>query len=308
MPKLILLVGPPGSGKSTFAKDQIYNGGDHGLATVYVNQDAQGKLEHMEIYRRALYDGKDVIVDRMNFNKVQRLGYIEQARNFKFDGKSYEVDIHVFHEPYSVCLKRAIERKDHETIKDEYSARKAIQFFFKNYERVEDHEADKVIRRFPEGEKPSAIVCDLDGTLCNVEHRRHFVRGDKKRNWPAFFDGIKDDTVNKWCADILRSMVKNHKIVYCSGRSENERLITQRWLIRQELDTFCEGPYVLDTTELFMRLAGDSRQDAIVKEIILDFEILTRYTPYFMIDDRDQVVAMWRKRGYTCLQCDYGDF
>lgn len=57
-----------------------------------------------------------------------------------------------------------------------------------------------------------------------------------------------------------------------------------------------------------MRRSGDFRPDYIVKEVILDFEILTRYTPYIIIDDRDQVVKMWRRRGYTCLQCAPGDF
>jgi predicted kinase len=311
MPKLTLLVGPPGSGKSTYARNAIENDGDHGAATVYANQDSQGKMEHLCIFRDALHAGKDVIVDRMNFNKIQRLGYIEQAKSFIFDGKPYEVEIHVFHEPYQVCIDRAIARKDHETIKDEKSARAAIGFFFKNYERVQDGEADKVIRHYPEGEKPSAIICDLDGTLANCEHRRHFVRvpEGQKKNWVGFFNGIKDDSVNEWCADILRSMADSHSIVYCSGRSGNERAATEEWLQRHELNTFFSPLFETNYgSELYMRMAGDSRQDSIVKEIILDFEILTRYTPYFMIDDRQQVVDMWRKRGYTCLQCDVGDF
>lgn len=44
------------------------------------------------------------------------------------------------------------------------------------------------------------------------------------------------------------------------------------------------------------------------REIILDFEILTRFTPYLMIDDRKRVVDMWRKRGFVCLQCAEGHF
>ena len=59
---------------------------------------------------------------------------------------------------------------------------------------------------------------------------------------------------------------------------------------------------------LFMRSAGDHRQDDIVKEIILDFDILTQFKPEFAIDDRQQVVDMWRKRGIVCLQCAKGDF
>jgi len=314
MPKLTLLVGPPGSGKSTFAKNMLLGYAhlsDVNQYPVYANQDSQGKMEHLCIFRDALHYKRDVIVDRMNFNVIQRLGYIEQARSF-----GYEVEIHVFHESYETCIKRAIARKDHETIKDEKAARGAIGFFFKNYGRVQDHEADNVIRHYPEGPKPSAIICDLDGTLANCDHRRHFVRDlpeGKKKNWPAFFDGIKDDKVNQWCADILKGMAQDdHRIVYCSGRSENERLATAEWLHKHGLDRFYQdSPRGVRSTRipnLYMRMAGDSRMDCIVKEIILDFEILTRYTPYFMIDDRQQVVDMWRKRGFVCLQCDVGNF
>lgn len=295
MPFLFLLVGPPGSGKSTFVRDRMLNDGDHGAACVHINQDAQGKFQHMENFREAIRHQQDIFVDRMNFNRVQRLGYIEQAK-----AAGYTIKIHVFHVPYAECLRRATERVGHETIKDAATAEKAIRFFFKSYERVEDFEADEVVRHYMEGDKPSAIVCDLDGTLCNIEHRRHFVRAEgKKKNWAAFNAGIKNDKLNEWCNDILESMNEAHKIVLCSGRSENEKVDTLSWL-------HTVGGVYFD--DLFMRMAGDSRKDDVAKEIILDFEILTRYSPYFMIDDRDQVVKMWRKRGFVCLQCDYGDF
>ncbi len=60
---------------------------------------------------------------------------------------------------------------------------------------------------------------------------------------------------------------------------------------------------------LFMRKSGAYRKDFIVKKEIFSEQIKDKYFIRFCIDDRNQVVDMWRKdMGLTCLQVDYGDF
>jgi hypothetical protein len=142
----------------------------------------------------------------------------------------------------------------------------------------------------------------LDGTLADIEHRRHFVRPPEgqKKDWKSFNLNIPNDKLNAPVAEILSTFKRSsmNKIVLCSGRSDNERKMTTEWLTK----------HAIEYDDLYMRHRQDHRPDNIVKEIILDFELLTRYTPIFMLDDRDQVVAMWRKRGFTCLQVAPGDF
>jgi predicted secreted acid phosphatase len=157
---------------------------------------------------------------------------------------------------------------------------------------------------WPDGPKPQAIIIDLDGTLCNVDHRLHHVRTPEgvKKNWKAFFDGLKDDTINGWCYDIINKFSGFCKIVYCSGRPDDHKKSTLEWLKNHGCWDGTWDP------NLYMRSRGDHRQDNIVKEMLLEFEILTRFEPYLIIDDRPSVCRMWRSRGYTVLQCNDKEF
>jgi len=299
--QLIILVGPPGSGKSSLSVQQGFT---------RVSQDDQGKGGHMEVFNRAIEAGENIIVDRMNFNKEQRWRYIKEAGN-----AGYHIEIVTLFVPYDVCLKRCIARKDHPTIKDEENARAALRTFFTKFEKPTLDEANSL--RFSywkdpdigDHAKPDCMIVDLDGTMCKIDHRLHYVRREGKKDWVAFFRGLIDDEPNKWCVDIVRKLAgrgwsdegqePGYQVVFCSGRPNDYRLPTMTWLVRHV-------PVI--SWDLFMRHEGDHRQDNIVKEMLLDFEILTRYRPQFAIDDRQQVVDMWRSRGITTLQCAKGDF
>lgn len=145
----------------------------------------------------------------------------------------------------------------------------------------------------------NAIIIDLDGTLCDVRHRTHLAR-QSPPDWTAFFDACVDDTPNPPIVALYRMARESGiPVIYVSGRPETHRAPTAAWLERHQLD---------DYRKLLMRPAGDYRQDAIVKRELYDRHIAGKYTILFCVDDRDQVVQMWRDLGLTCLQCAPGDF
>ena len=57
-----------------------------------------------------------------------------------------------------------------------------------------------------------------------------------------------------------------------------------------------------------MRKTGDNRKDSIIKEEIYRNLIEPNYNIEFVLDDRNQVVDMWRRIGLTCLQVADGNF
>ena len=58
MKKMVLLVGPPGSGKSTLSEDYIAQGYS------YINQDSQGKADHLLKFINSASAGLDIVFEK----------------------------------------------------------------------------------------------------------------------------------------------------------------------------------------------------------------------------------------------------
>ena len=145
------------------------------------------------------------------------------------------------------------------------------------------------------------IIFDVDGTLANVEHRIKFVRA-KPKNWPAFDRAMVHDTPNHDIIWVLKSFhASGARILIASGRSDKDEDVTRNWL---DNVADIKGLY----KRLYMRPRKDNRSDDIIKSEILDQMIKDGFNPVMAVDDRNQVVDMWRRRGIRCLQVAPGDF
>lgn len=144
-----------------------------------------------------------------------------------------------------------------------------------------------------------AVIIDLDGTLCDVSHRVHFVKSAVP-DWQGFFDACIDDTPNAAVVALVNmAMLAHYAILYVSGRPATHRAQTEAWLAQYGLDYH---------QRLLMRPTGDYRPDQVVKRELYEQHIAGHYEVLFTVDDRKQVVQMWRELGLTCLQCAEGDF
>ncbi|MFE2014301.1 AAA family ATPase [Streptomyces sp. NPDC059491] len=136
---------------------------------------------------------------------------------------------------------------------------------------------------------PTAVMCDIDGTLA--------LRGARG---PYDFTRCDEDLLNPSVRDALRAFrnAERDRIVLLSGRSEDHRALTEAWLAHHEV------PY----DELWMRASGDGRGDDIVKAELFDAHVRHRYAVRVSLDDRDRVVALWRRMGLPTWQVNYGAF
>ena len=138
--------------------------------------------------------------------------------------------------------------------------------------------------------KQKAIIVDIDGTLADMRG----VRG------PFEWDKVSQDKPHQDIIDLVRDLrsLKKYKIIITTGRDGVCKEATLEWLVnhRVPFDAF------------FIRKAGDFRKDNIIKsEIYMDY-IRPKYDVKFVIDDRNQVVEMWRSLGLRVLQVAPGDF
>lgn len=142
------------------------------------------------------------------------------------------------------------------------------------------------------------IIFDIDGTLADLTHRRHFV-ASKPKNWDAFQALAHKDVPFEPVAVLARSLATlAHRIVLCSGRGEQERPVTEAWLAQHQITH----------ERLYMRAEGDYRADDLIKEELLDHILSDGFSPQIVFDDRARVVAMWRRRGLICAQVAEGNF
>ncbi len=280
MRKVILTRGLPGSGKSTWAKEQVekYPG-----RYKVINKDSLRSMldggkwsKHNEqfvlkvrnaLILLALEEGYHLIIDDTNLHSKH-----EQAIRDLVKGKA-EVTIQDFtNVPIEVCVERDLKRLS----------------------SVGETEIRKMYRQFLfvppapptyDPNIPDAVLIDLDGTLAIVTDRS-----------PYDAEKCEQDLVN----EVVRDVMINTKayVILVSGRSELHRPQTERWLMKN----------AINYSHLFMRAEGDFRNDAIVKREIYERHIAGQYNVKFTIDDRRSVVAVWRSLGLTCLQVAEGDY
>ena len=127
------------------------------------------------------------------------------------------------------------------------------------------------------------IICDIDWTVANLEHRLHYIKQEKKDH-DSFYANVKNDTPIVQTIEIVRSLKESwYTIVMMSGRRNQTCEDTEAWLDNYNV------PY----DYLLMRSWWDKRPDHEVKLELYE-RCLRKNDVFLAIDDRKSIVDLWR--------------
>jgi len=113
-------------------------------------------------------------------------------------------------------------------------------------------------------------LCDIDGTLADLSHRRHFVQQEPK-DWGGFFAAMdKDDVRVEIREQVAAFMRQGYEIIFVSGRPDTYRKPPNSGcLVAVPFQQGNMPPTPLALCHLFMRRAEGHRPDTDVKADIL---------------------------------------
>ena len=297
--RLTCMRGYPGSGKSTAAREMASR---TGAAIVSrdalrfqmfgkyrgVDENAITEVETANV-KALLKAGKDVIVDAMHLNPNYLKRWAKIAAEYGADWDVYDM----LTEPADCLVNDAdIDRvRAGKSVGIAVISKLATKWPMEKWPVVEAPDTFRITPYDPPVGKPFAIIVDIDGTLAHMDGRS-----------PYDYSKVHTDTVDP-CVRHIVNTYASHPDMPChvlvvSGRKAECKQQTYDWLEKNLIT--CDA--------LHMRKDGDNRKDSIVKYEIFDEHIRDQYRVLFVLDDRNQVVKMWRELGLKCLQVAEGDF
>ncbi len=296
--KVIICVGPPSCGKSTWAKKYVKDN----PSFVRVNRDdirqstknasilnSKGEefvtLVQTSMIDSALMAGYSVIIDNTNVRKEYIDALLEQVK-YKAG-----VEFRIFNTQLEDAIKRDLDRENS-------GGMPVITKMFQSLKNLmeivpDDYFSPRTKQTKIFSEKKSnlkkAVVFDLDGTLAHMNGKRG----------PFDFHNVLIDDVDSAIREHVWFQRQSGKtIIIVSGRDDSCYDLTIEWL----------NEHMIPCDFLFMRNTGDQRKDSFVKEDIYNTHIKDNFNVICWYDDRQQVVEHMRKLGVKVLQCEEGKF
>ncbi len=134
------------------------------------------------------------------------------------------------------------------------------------------------------------VICDIDGTIANNDHRQHFLKG--KKDWDGFFSELYKDKPIFEIIDKVNSLEnEGHKIYFLTGRPEKYKLQTKDWLKK----------YFTFDLELLMRNNSDRRNKIEIKKELFQ-TYLSSFEIKVIFENDPNLICLWKKLGLNVFE------
>lgn len=276
MKQLIMLKGLPASGKSTRAKEQVANNQgkykriNKDELRAMLDEWRRSKLNETIILQtrdfligQGLFNWFNVIVDDTNLDPKHEAA-------LKALAKIYKAKFVVKY--FDIIPQEAIKRDEQRT-NPVWS--KVIRDMYNRYIKP-TLDTPTYTYQSPDLKLPNAIICDIDGTLADNDHRSPYDTNLCEEDW--LIVPVKM---------IIDSIHESFSVILMSGRSEEFREQTEKRLDK----------HWVSYTHLYMRPQWNTRPDTVTKQELYEQHIKWKYNVLFAVDDRIRIVDMRRSLG-----------
>lgn len=274
MSKCIFMKGIPWSWKSTYAKwlwIARFNRDDVRIET----WEKEQVIEWMEKQFMVDNVGQDIVIDNTHMNPNSLNQKIEFAQSLWY-------------------ITEVVDMRNMFTTKEDYLAASLHRNKWRDvivpesviYEMyLSEYQA-----RLPY--KSKIIICDIDWTVAEIEHRLHYIKWDIKDH-DSFYDNVWGDTPILPVIDTINQLALEHTIIMVSGRRNQCYWETKKWLEK----------YWVHYDYILMRNSWDYRKDTEVKKSFYD-KCLSKNDIFAVFDDRKAVVDMRRSLWLYVFDCN----
>lgn len=143
------------------------------------------------------------------------------------------------------------------------------------------------------------IIVDLDGTLCDHNHRVHLAQAGQ---WDEYHFGIPDDPPNSDVVSLVNYLAEKYYILVVTGRMEYCRNMTTKWLLKHNV--------IVD--EIIMRPNDDYSKAKDLKIKLLEEYFGSKENVIsnveVVLEDTDNVVGELRSYGLNVWQVRAGAY
>lgn len=143
------------------------------------------------------------------------------------------------------------------------------------------------------GQQPALAVVDIDGVVADVRHRLGLIARPPKR-WAEFFAAAADDPPLADGVRLVRELAGEYDVVWLTGRPEQTRRLTERWLAAQSLPT---GPLLMRADDDYRPARSAKREE--LRRLRRGREIAV------VVDDDPRVVEMLAEEGLPARLADW---